>query len=510
MKNNSLIKGAAILTFAGLITRILGFVYRIYMTNVMGAECVGLYQLIMPIYTLGWSISCAGFTTTISKLVAQEKAKKNFGNMRRILKLCVFISTGIGIFLNVILYLGAEKFSTLFFHDTRTILSLKILAFSFPFMAAGSCIRGYFFGLCQSQIPAISQVLEQCIHMAVIYFFIGQINRHIEYTCALAVTGIMLGELFSFMYVYFSYKNFSSKFKMSQSSFGFLSSISLVLSMTIPLTANKVTASLLSAVENILIPQRLILNGFSFENAISVYGKVTGMAMPLIYFPSVFLMSLSISLVPEVSQAYIVKNHTQINYTVCKTILFTSIIGMCAAVFFIMFSKEIGFFIYHQDISCMLKLLGFMCPMLYLQIVLSGILNGLGCQMFIFKNNLLASVINLLFIYFIIPYRGINAFIIGWFISLIISCLLDLNMVTKSIDVRLSFDELIFKPFLAMLAAGLFVKIISTRFIFVCLPNIFGLFICAGFLGALYLFFVISVGCISFDEFKGLLSKFKP
>ena len=508
MKNNSLIKGAAILTFAGLITRLLGFIYRIYMTNVMGSECIGLYQLIMPVYTLAWSISCAGFTTTISKLVAAQKAQKKFGDMHQTLKQCIFMSVGIGIFLNIILYFGAQKFSLAIFHDERTILSLKILAFSFPFMAAGSCIRGYFLGLQQSSIPAISQVLEQFIHMGTIYFFIGKINHHIEYTCALAVAGIMLGELFSFIYVYLAYKNFECKQKSIAPTLNFFSTFSSIISMTIPLTANKVTASFLTAIENILIPQRLLLNGFSFERAISIYGQITGMAMPLIYFPSVFLMSLSISLVPEVSQSYATKNNRQINYTVSKTILFTSIIGMGSAIFFIMFPKEIGFFIYHQDISQMLRLLGFMCPLLYLQIILSGILNGLGHQMFIFKNNLLSSFINLFFIYFIIPYRGINAFIIGWFISLIISCLLNLNMITKSISINLKFDELILKPILAMLATGLVVRLIATKFIFVHMPNIFGLFICAAILGATYLFFIISVGCISFNDFKSLAFTF--
>ena len=83
MSKNLIIKGAIILTLANIITRILGFVYRIYMSNVIGAEGMGLYQLIMPIYMLAWSISSSGFSTTISKLVAELqkrvwKYKKNF------------------------------------------------------------------------------------------------------------------------------------------------------------------------------------------------------------------------------------------------------------------------------------------------------------------------------------------------------------------------------------------------------------------------------------------------
>ena len=315
-KNNFLlIKSTLILTLSGLINRLLGFFYRIYMTKKMGAECVGLYQLILPVYTLAWSISCAGFTTAISKIIAQEKAKKNYNNSRLILNQSLFMSLILAIVLSIILYFSSNSFSNLFFKDPRVNLSLKILAFCFPFMAAGSCFRGYFLGLQESSIPAISQVLEQIIHMSIICLFINKINSNIKYTCALAVLGMTLGEFFSCLYVYLAYKNFShkNKLKSNKPSLKFIQAFNLIISIAFPLAANKIISSGLYAIENILIPQRLILNGFNFKNAISLYGKITGMAMPLIYFPSVFLISLSVSLVPEVSQAHIIKNQDKIN-----------------------------------------------------------------------------------------------------------------------------------------------------------------------------------------------------
>ncbi len=140
MAKNSIVTGALILTAASVITRILGFVYRIYMSNVMGAEGMGLYQLILPIYTLAWSIACSGFTTTVSKLTAQELAKGEHGNMRRILKQSVCITTSIGLVLSVLLYFYAGWIAQVFFKEPRITLALQILAFSIPFMSAGGCI----------------------------------------------------------------------------------------------------------------------------------------------------------------------------------------------------------------------------------------------------------------------------------------------------------------------------------------------------------------------------------
>ena len=136
-----ILTGALILTAAGVITRILGFVYRIYMSNIMGAEGMGLYQLIMPIYALAWSISCAGFNTTVSKLTAQEKARGEYGNMTRMLRQSVIITTVLGVVLTGALYFGAELLATYFFHDTRVVMPLRILSLAFPFMAAGTAIR---------------------------------------------------------------------------------------------------------------------------------------------------------------------------------------------------------------------------------------------------------------------------------------------------------------------------------------------------------------------------------
>ncbi|MCL2388451.1 MAG: oligosaccharide flippase family protein [Defluviitaleaceae bacterium] len=136
-----ILTGALTLTAAGVITRILGFVYRIYMSNLMGAEGMGLYQLIMPVYALAWSIACAGFNTTVSKLTAQERAKGEYGNMSQMLRQSVFITTGLGILLTFVLWFGAELMAVHFFGDMRTLMPLRILSLAFPFMAAGTAIH---------------------------------------------------------------------------------------------------------------------------------------------------------------------------------------------------------------------------------------------------------------------------------------------------------------------------------------------------------------------------------
>lgn len=512
MKKNSLVTGALILTCANIISRILGFVYRIYMSNTIGSEGMGLYQLIMPIYSLAWSISASGFSTTVSKLVAQENAKKEYGNMGRILKQSFVITGLIGLILSAILILFTDWIGITILNDSRTVMSLKLLAICFPFMAAASCVRGYFYGIQNSSIPAFSQVLEQVTRMSVIYLLAQTlIPLGLEYACLAAVSGICIGEIVSFLYVAISYKRFKMKNKLiRRPSMKSLVAISSILTMAIPLTANRVIGSFLSTVENTLIPQKLMEYGYTSSQAISTYGEITGMAMPLLQFPTAFLVALSITLVPAVSESIAVKNSRRINYTVSKSLQFTSLIGIGVTSVFLVFPYEISAAIYNnRTIGDFLFYMSWISPFLYLHIIVSGILNGLGEQVYIFKNNILSSVISILFIYFYIPKFGVFAFVIGSLLSLIVTTILAINKVMECTKIKFELSNWVFKPILAIVISTLVVKYIADMYIFIYLPLFIALLVSLSLLGLLYIGFLILLKSITKNDITMLLKNQK-
>ena len=154
---------------ANLTTRFMGFYYRIYMSRAIGNEGMGLYQLIMPIYMLAWSITSSGLTTTVSKLTAEENAKREFGNTKRILYISMLISLTISLSLSCLLFISADFTAEYIVKDVRTAMPLRILSLCFPFMACGSCIRGSFMGMQKQLFPALSQVLEQAVRIIAIF-----------------------------------------------------------------------------------------------------------------------------------------------------------------------------------------------------------------------------------------------------------------------------------------------------------------------------------------------------
>ena len=511
-----ILTGALILTLAGVATRILGFVYRIYMSNLMGAEGMGLYQLIMPVYALAWSISCAGFNTTVSKLTAQEKAKGEYGNMKRMLWQSVAITTVLGVALSFALYFGAGLLAEYFFNDMRVVMPLQILAFAFPFMAAGTCMRGYFIGLQEAKVPALNQVLEQIVRMAIVYLLAARfVPLGLEYAAAVALLAIVGEEIFSCGFVFVAYRLRGRKKnqlvdkvnQLKKPSMTNAQVFTLIVCMALPLTGNRVAGSLLTAWENVLIPQRLQMFGLSATEAISEFGRISGMAMPLIFFPTAVLTALSVTLVPAVSEAVTAKDLRGVSSIAGKSLMFAAITGMGAAALFLFFSHELGLAIYNQPIGLMLQLLGIMCPFIYMQIVISGVLNGLGCQMFIFRNSLISSAISIGGIYLLVPQFGLTGYIFGWLISLLVVIAMGLRKIHTFMPLEMQFTNWMLKPLVAALAAGLVARLFATRWLLEMAGLRIGLVFSIAILMGIYLVGVLFTGCISREEVMRLFKR---
>ena len=506
MSKKKIITGTIILTTANLVTRCMGFFNRVYLSNMIGAEGIGLYQLILPVYGLAWSMTSAGFTTAISHLTAQEYIKRKKGNIIKIVRQSVFLSLVISLCISLLLFFGAEIVACSFLKDARVTYPLQLLAFAIPFMAVGSCLRGFFIGLQENTIPALSQVLEQTVRILTVYFLADLfVPLGLTYACIAAVAGIFCGEFLSCCFTLWNYSHYKKKHFFSQkATISSCSALTLVLTMSLPLSAARISSSLLSTIENLMIPQQLQRYGQNTAQALATYGELTGMALPLLMLPSACLMAASVSLVPEISEANAISQHHRIKRTVSAVFLFTSIIGFGAVAFFAVFPKEICYVVYNRpSLGNVLFPMAFLCPLLYAQTTLSGLLNGLGKQFFLFWNSILSSVISIAIIWFFMPLYGIPAFLFGWFLSLLFSVGNSLFLLWKQTKALPSFYNCFLKPLLAGAAAGLLVKYLirisePSKLLFVC---------SLGGTGVLYIFFLFVLGCLSRKELLFLFEK---
>jgi len=507
MKKESILTGALILTLTGFITRIIGFCYRIYMTKMIGSEGMGLYQLIMPVYLLAWTITSSGITTTVSALTAKKDALKKYEESMDILYCACIITGTLSVITGFIVFFFAPFIADKFINDLRAVYSLRIIALCFPFMSVGSSIRGFFYGMHNSSIPAVSQITEQLVRVftviGIFYFFSP---RGLSEACAVTAAGIAMGEVISFIFTFIAFLKLKKGLISLKYRHKPLKHFFTIMSSALPLSSGRILASLLSTLENMLIPQKLVLYGYTESNALSVYGKLTGMAMPLIQFPTAILTSFSTALIPSISARTDIKNDRYIKSTIERGILFSSTAGFWAFTVFIFLPKQASFLLYEQSsLGVFIIKLAPLCPLIYTHITLSGILNGLGKQKIIFINNILSSVINLAFIELFMEKIGINAFIAGMFASLFIICTISMLVIARASATKPYIKNCMLKPLVCSLLSGVFLKFIPIGESFVKSHIVINIVT----ISVVYTVFIFLCGVIKINDIKLILPKTK-
>lgn len=480
MIKSTLIKGTFILTLAGFLTRILGFFYKIYLSNILGSENLGIYQLIFPIYGLFFTFYAGGIQTAISKLVAEHPNKK-------ILTKGVFLSLLLAFLCSALLYTNSEFFANVIIKEPRCENSLKLLALVFPFCSITSCINGFYYGLKKTSVPAVTQLLEQIGRIAFSYLIILLYlpNAH-NLSCEFAVLAMVIGEAISALYNLCSL--LFCKIDTKQNSDNQKHLYKKILLFALPLTATHLIVSILHSVESILIPNMLKLSGLTTKESLCIYGVLTGMSMSLLMFPSTITNSLSVLLLPSISEAKASKQSSYIKSITENTIKYSLLIGLFCTFVFLLFGNELGYLFFHNELSgTFLRNLSWLCPLLYLGTTLSSILNGVGRISTTFITTVVSLFLRVLLLVILIPSKGIVGYFIALLVSQFVSTLLNLYYVKKILYFSFDSYNWLVKPIFFLVFWGFFIlKIWQFFHTQIAFSSIFLLGICCTLYGCLY------------------------
>ena len=221
----------------------------------------------------------------------------------------------------------------------------------------------------------------------------------------------------------------------------------------------------LSMYENTLIPSGLQRYGLAPEKALAEYGVITGMAMPVLMFPAVFLSSFSTLMIPEMSEAH-AGNHTDgISRMAKKVLKATFLFIIPTTVFFLTFSETLGQILYNRDdVGFYIKILALTVPFSYLDHVVDGMLKGLNQQLHYFTYNIIDSSIRVILALLLIPRLGIRAIIIIMFVSTILNSTLSTYRLIKVANIEIDIFNWIVKPAVISAFAAFIVLRIRTMF----------------------------------------------
>lgn len=418
LKKHPLIFGTFLLTGAGLISRILGFFYRIFLSRTIGANGLGLYQLIFPVFGLCLAISASGIQTAISRFVASEKNKKIY------LFSGLFISVGLSFLFTVLIYTLAPWIASNVLKEPRTTELLRLMTFAILPAAIHSCFNGYYYGQKNSKIPSICQVIEQIARVVGTYIIYQVLlSQDLPLEPIHAVWGLVISELAGLLVsltAYFGSKSddWATHPLSAFRSLGITDTFAPLLGMALPLTLNHVLMTLSHSIEHLLIPQQLVAYGYTPDDALGHFGILTGMALSVVFFPAVITNSLSVLLLPRISEAKASGNNKQVLETIKGALCCGIALGSLCTFLFLLSGEWIGVHIFDNVLAGFyVQILSILCPFMYTVSLLSSIINGLGYANWTLGCNLTGCAIRIAAILFFVPTYGMYAYIVAMIVS---------------------------------------------------------------------------------------------
>jgi stage V sporulation protein B len=455
LKKLSYIQGAFILTLTNLITGVLAFVFRILLSRSIGSEGMGVFQLVLPLYSLFITLVSGGVTTVISKLIAEQQTKSNYRNMHKIVVICVILFGGWSIFMSALLAFNANFVAQYILKDIRTLYPIIILTPAIVFISMSAIIRGYFFGLQDINPPAFIDVVEKIIRLGGLVIAVKLMLPYgISYVCAGAMLAMAAGELMSLFLLWITYLRRRPKMTGNKNRDSTLSILRNILSNAIPLSISGALVTIMEMICAIIVPAQLAVAGFEKHTALALYGELTGMAMPLLTFPFIIIVSLSITLVPAITASFTANNWGVVNKQCQDSIKIASVLGFGSTALFLTFPTQLSdLFFKCPSAGNLLFWLAFGCTFEFIQFTLFAISNGLGLQSKVLGYSIINMIILVFCAYLLIPIPEINiyGYIIGFVVSTIFIVIKNLVDLKKIKQLKLKLLESLFKPLLSFM-----------------------------------------------------------
>ncbi len=411
--NNSFLTGALILTAGGLLAKILGAVYRIPLTNLLGTYAMGLYQLVFPLYTLLITISM-GFTVAVSKEIARAHELNYCSDCKRILKCSLVILGSAGALFTILLYVFSDKIAAVQ-GNIQAAMAYKILSPAIILVCLSSALKGYFQGQMKMQPTAISLVAEQVVKLvlglALAYRYMPDQIKAVN-ASVFAVTASEIVALLVYLIAFFVKKENTvcmTPVTSKKIIYGRL------FKTAIPVTLGGVLLPLSQ-----LIDSSLILNLISNE-ATRMYGIWSGPVHSLYAMPVILAGGIAAAILPSISGSAAKRNLDSINHKIGMALKLNNVIVMPCVVGFLLLSRPIIKLLYSalpsSDVVLSAQLLmvtALGTLLLSYSGTITSILQGLGKEFVSLAFLTISIAIKTVFSIFLLPNPAVNIFAVAF------------------------------------------------------------------------------------------------
>lgn len=452
-------------------------IFNIYISNQIGSEAVGVFSLVMAVYLFFITVATSGLNIAVTVIVSEKFALNKNQQAIKAIRTCIFFSLLLGIVAGGLILLFSNFITSKCLHNMVSSRPLFYIAIGLPFIAMSSCISSYFTTIRKAYKNAISQVFEFTIKMfATIILLKINISNGVEAICISLIWADVISEICSFTLIFILYI-IDIKLKKLEDIRSFGQRIN-ILKIAFPVAVTSYIRSGLSTLKQLIIPTQLEKSGISCSRALSQYGMINGMVLPVITFPTVFTDSYSMLLIPEFSTYVAQKNYKAINYIANKIFKITCAFTMCICSIFFIFSNDLGLAIYNNiEIGYYFKIFTPFIFFMYMDHIIDCILKGLNKQFGVMCCNILDLSITTCFIYFLLPVLGIKGYVLSIFFSEVLNFSISLFQLFKYSRIKPNLIDWIVVPLFCSLVGFFVVNIWRFNFVGLVGNLIFNVFL---------------------------------
>jgi stage V sporulation protein B len=400
------------LAAVGVLGRAVALLFNSAVSRTVGAEGMGLFGLVMTLYAFGVTFASAGISLAVTRLVASARdAAERTRAFRGAVCYALLFSGAI----TLVFFSFSVPLAEIFLSDVRGASSLRILALSFIPLSLTSVISGYFVGVRRVSRNAAVLVFSQLFRIVFTLFFLSRVNTGDAEAGAFAVSlGIVFSEIFSLFLSLCEYL-FEKRARVRGAG-----DVKAVFKISFPLFVSTLFRSALLTLEHALIPKKLCDSGLTHKDALSSYGLLHGMALPLVLFPMSPLSSFAGLLVPEFSECTSKSDKKTSSKIASEAISKTLKYSFAVAFIILNFSEELGYAVYSSyEAGRFIAVLAPVIPIMYLDHVTDAVLKGIGEEVYSMWVNISDAVLSVLLVIFLIPNLGIMGYAV---VILVMEC----------------------------------------------------------------------------------------
>lgn len=423
-------KSVLVITAFAVLTRLIGFIFRIYLSRLLGAEILGVYQMALNIFMILLTVICTGLPLVLSREVAKDP--QNHSRTRSITIAGLLIGVITASILCVAVLIG-HKFFNLIFTDQRC---LAILIITLPALIASSVysvLRAVWWGEKKFLLLGLTELIEQIARVALFVpllgfsFYFADL-AHIaawSFSAACIVSAIVVAIIF-----YRTRQHIITSPQPRQF-------IQPILKAATPITGVRLFSSLTIPIVTILLPLRLMAAGWENTTAIAHLGIISGMTLPLLTIPSTVISALATALVPELSNLINQQQWPSVRRQIRTVLRFTIFVNFCFIPIYLALGDPIGSFLYADSFSgiYLRRSAWVMLPMSLSQIT-NTTLNAMNQENLTIRNYTIGILFLIPMIWFMPAIIGADAVLLGMGISMTISTILNLIAIRNTTNWR--------------------------------------------------------------------------